>query len=222
MLVLSRRVNEKILFPSINAAIQVVSIKGGVVRLGVEAPPDVTVLREEIARLTSSPTAPMPTPRPSAPDEPSLRKLMGQLRDRLHMSPASASARCSCFWTPTVRKTPRKCCPNSATTSSFCVAAWKASWTKHRPNGRHQHARPARHCWSRMTAISASCWRAFCRMAGLEVDTAGDGPDALDYLPRSLVPMWFSWTWGCRAATARRRFAVSAAILPMLDCAFTR
>lgn len=49
MLVLSRRVNEKLLIPEINTAIQVVGIKSGVVRLGIDAPSDVTVLREELA-----------------------------------------------------------------------------------------------------------------------------------------------------------------------------
>src|SRR5437870_3923833 len=48
MLVLSRRLNEKILLPTINAAIQVVEIKRGVVRLGIDAPPEVKILREEL------------------------------------------------------------------------------------------------------------------------------------------------------------------------------
>jgi len=48
MLVLSRRLNEKILFPAFRAAIQVLGIKGNTVRLGIQAPPDVKVLREEL------------------------------------------------------------------------------------------------------------------------------------------------------------------------------
>jgi carbon storage regulator CsrA len=48
MLVLSRKLNEKILLPGTHTAIQVVGIKPGVVRLGIDAPPDVLVLREEI------------------------------------------------------------------------------------------------------------------------------------------------------------------------------
>jgi len=48
MLVLSRRLNEKILFPTIPAAIQVLAVKAGVVRLGIEAPAQVPVLREEL------------------------------------------------------------------------------------------------------------------------------------------------------------------------------
>src|SRR5262249_12966914 len=37
-----------ILFPKINTSVQVVSIKGGTVRLGIEAPPDVSILRAEL------------------------------------------------------------------------------------------------------------------------------------------------------------------------------
>src|SRR5437588_11810945 len=48
MLVLSRRPNQKIVFPGMNTTVQVVSVKPGVVRLGIEAPRDVTVLREEV------------------------------------------------------------------------------------------------------------------------------------------------------------------------------
>src|SRR5690349_3214102 len=47
MLVLSRRLNEKLLFPGLQTSVQVVSIKPGVVRLGIQAPSEVRVLREE-------------------------------------------------------------------------------------------------------------------------------------------------------------------------------
>jgi carbon storage regulator len=53
MLVLSRRLNEKLLIPSIRTAIQVLSIQGGQVRLGVEAPKEVAVFREEIYKTES-------------------------------------------------------------------------------------------------------------------------------------------------------------------------
>jgi carbon storage regulator CsrA len=48
VLVLTRRLHEKIVLPSLGMTIQVVAIKGGTVRLGIEAPPDVRVLREEL------------------------------------------------------------------------------------------------------------------------------------------------------------------------------
>jgi carbon storage regulator CsrA len=49
MLVLSRKENEKILFPHLGIALQVLRLGGGKVRLGIEAPDDVSVVRHEIA-----------------------------------------------------------------------------------------------------------------------------------------------------------------------------
>ena len=46
MLVLSRRLHERIQFPGLNITVQVVAIKPGVVRIGIEAPPDVKVFRD--------------------------------------------------------------------------------------------------------------------------------------------------------------------------------
>ena len=48
MLVLSRRVGERIFFPSICAYVKVLSVKGGKVRLSIEAPPGIRILREEL------------------------------------------------------------------------------------------------------------------------------------------------------------------------------
>jgi carbon storage regulator CsrA len=57
MLVLSRRLHEKILFPGLNITVQVVAIKPGVIRIGIEAPPDVRIVREEILGQPSTPPA---------------------------------------------------------------------------------------------------------------------------------------------------------------------
>lgn len=48
MLVLTRRENERIVLPTVNTKIQVVRIAGSTVRLGIEAPPEIPVLREEL------------------------------------------------------------------------------------------------------------------------------------------------------------------------------
>ena len=48
MLVLSRKVGERILLGD-NIKITVVRVSGGGVRLGIEAPSDVAVIREEVA-----------------------------------------------------------------------------------------------------------------------------------------------------------------------------
>ncbi|MGH7130148.1 MAG: response regulator [Planctomycetaceae bacterium] len=52
MLVITRKPQERILFPDFATAVEIVSIKGGKVRLGIEAPQRVTILREEIADAT--------------------------------------------------------------------------------------------------------------------------------------------------------------------------
>lgn len=49
MLVLSRKENERVLFPNLGIAMQILRVGGGKVRLGIEAPVDVSVVRHEIA-----------------------------------------------------------------------------------------------------------------------------------------------------------------------------
>jgi carbon storage regulator CsrA len=48
MLVLSRRTSDKILIPSLGITLEVLSIKGNVVRLGISAPQEVRILRGEL------------------------------------------------------------------------------------------------------------------------------------------------------------------------------
>ena len=70
MLVLSRRLNEKIVFPESNTVVQVVGVKPGVVRLGVRAPAEVTVLREEVHNRGAEWRAPAASaPLDPAPEE---------------------------------------------------------------------------------------------------------------------------------------------------------
>lgn len=57
MLVLSRRPSQGILI-SPNIRITVVSIKGNVVRLGVEAPREVEVVREELLEIQPESSSP--------------------------------------------------------------------------------------------------------------------------------------------------------------------
>jgi len=54
MLVLSRRPDEKILLPTVPAIIKVISSQAGLTRLGIEAPTNVPILREELCRQDRS------------------------------------------------------------------------------------------------------------------------------------------------------------------------
>jgi carbon storage regulator len=48
VLVLTRRLHEQIVLPALNVTITVVAVKGDRVRIGIEAPPDIKVMREEL------------------------------------------------------------------------------------------------------------------------------------------------------------------------------
>ena len=50
MLVLSRKCGERIVLPDCSITITVVAVKGNQVRLGITAPAEVNVLREELAQ----------------------------------------------------------------------------------------------------------------------------------------------------------------------------
>ena len=48
MLILARRRNEKIVFPHLGVTVEILSIAGNSVRIGVQAPPDIKILRQEV------------------------------------------------------------------------------------------------------------------------------------------------------------------------------
>ena len=50
MLVLSRRVGERIVLPEMGIVLTVLDVRGGHIRLGISAPPEVAVYREELWR----------------------------------------------------------------------------------------------------------------------------------------------------------------------------
>jgi carbon storage regulator CsrA len=55
VLVLTRRPHEKIVLPGLGVTIQVTAIQGGTVRIGIEAPSDVRVMREELLDQSPAP-----------------------------------------------------------------------------------------------------------------------------------------------------------------------
>jgi len=81
MLVLARQLNERIVMPSVQATIEVVAIRPNSVRLGIDAPPEVTILREEVLRRGGMP------PEALVPTEPDAETRLAQvghvLRNRL-------------------------------------------------------------------------------------------------------------------------------------------
>ena len=66
MLVLSRRVDEKIVIPSLNVTLQVVAIRPGVVRLGIDAPREIAIWRAELQERGSESRPEPAWPEPTA------------------------------------------------------------------------------------------------------------------------------------------------------------
>jgi len=56
MLVLTRKLNERIVIGD-NVRITVVGIRGNHIRIGIEAPPEVTILRDELRRFQAGETS---------------------------------------------------------------------------------------------------------------------------------------------------------------------
>lgn len=169
MLVLSRRLNEKIVFPSVPASVQAVSIKQGVVRLGIDAPGNVPVFREEVLDAGGAAMLLEATP--------DLRKLNHLIRNRLNAAGVGLSLlRLQAAQDPRVKdvldrveselkelqREVGKVCEQGPPASAS-VRTRKALLVEDNQNERE--------------LLSA-----FLRMANFDVDTAGDGAAALDYL----------------------------------------
>ena len=75
MLVLSRGRNDKIVFPNLGITVEILNIASNKVRVGVDAPPSVTVLRHELAG-EAGPAAQAESLNPA-------RKLSHEIRNRL-------------------------------------------------------------------------------------------------------------------------------------------
>jgi carbon storage regulator CsrA len=74
MLVLSRRRSEQLVFPTLGVTLHVLETKGGAVKIGIDAPPEVRVLRQELAEHGAG----------AAPARPAARSPLHALRNRLN------------------------------------------------------------------------------------------------------------------------------------------
>jgi carbon storage regulator CsrA len=169
MLILSRRLHEKVVFPGVGATVQVVAVQRGVVRLGIEAPPDVAVFRAELLDRDGA-VAAAPADR---------RQPRHELRNRLN-----AAAIGLALLRQQLRRGGQDVEATLATVDQeiqkireTCEAALAPAAPPAPP--------PARACRALLVEDDRNereLLAGFLRLAGLEVDTAGDGADALGYL----------------------------------------
>jgi carbon storage regulator CsrA len=193
MLVLSRRHSEKILFPNLGISIEVLNIAGKLVRLGVTAPRDISVVREEIQQRTSAdPLKRDPLKRDPLKRDPLKRDQLkrDQLkRDQLKRDPPSAhevrgqlnNASLALHLAVKQFRNGRV----GEAEESLNIALQKLSLVDGRLAG--QSPAPAQR--SRIQALlvddnenESALLASFLRLSGIDVDRACDGCDALDYL----------------------------------------
>lgn len=181
MLVLSRKLHERILLPSIGAAIEVVAIKPGQVRLGIVAPPEVTVLREEVPDRSAEwgPPADVAAPALSSADA-ELRRLRELCRNRLRIAAkgldqARDGLRAGQFQDVDVildRLAEDLCLLQGRLADQRPARARKPATT----------ARPRKALLVEDDRNECELLAGLLRLGGVDVDTAGDGVDALNYL----------------------------------------
>lgn len=168
MLVLSRRLNEKIILPTVPATVQVVALKPGVVRLGIQAPDNVPVFREEVMAAGGGAfVAEPPT---------DLRKLNHLIRNRLNAAGVGLS----------LLRLQSSQDPRAADVLDRIEKELRE--LQEEIGVLSQPKKPAAVKPTRRALLvednqnERELLSAFLRMADFDVDTAGDGADALDYL----------------------------------------
>jgi carbon storage regulator CsrA len=181
MLVLSRKLKEKIVLPTMKVAIQVVGIKGSTVRLGVHAPREIPVLREEIPDRAAEWSATESRPGQQVGGEVKPNKFWSTLRERLKRAGVGLGL---------VRLQLDTSLPEEAR-ATLASIQHDFQLLCHGVEGEIEVI-STEPCLSKLRLQKAllvednsnerELLAGFLRQSGLEVDTAGDGSDALDYL----------------------------------------
>lgn len=177
MLVLSRSQNEKIVFPRLDITVQVLQIGKNKVRIGVKAPREVSVLRDELATAGHSEAQPETQ---SEAFGTSQRKLSHALRNRLHT--AQLALRLSQRLMSLGRQDEAQDTLQRALDE---FAAVEAKLEEHAPADRSPHRRAL---VVDDNANESELLAAYLRACGYQVETARDGCDAMSKLDTSEHP----------------------------------
>jgi carbon storage regulator CsrA len=175
MLVLTRRTGEKVVFPGIAATVQVVASRPGVVRLGIDAPPEVAVHREEVLRRAGAPPAADLLAGKAA--EEALHRLNHAMRNRLNTATVGLA----------LLKRQRQMGLLAEMDQTLArvdreIEALRQQVEENAAAPPAPRRPPRRALLVEDDANECELLAGFLRLAGIEVATAGDGADALDYL----------------------------------------
>jgi len=183
MLVLTRRENEKILFPALDATVEVLEVKQGRVRLGITAPAELQILREEVYKAAGGQLSDATTGL-AAFQSARLKKTRHTIRNHLNSATVGlALAR---------RQLHAGLIENLEQTLSRIGEGFGSLGVE--VEGLVDRAEPPKQDRQPLALLveddSNECelLAGFLRLAGYKVDTARDGEDAMDHLRNDCIP----------------------------------
>lgn len=155
MLVVTRKPDESIVFPSLGVTVRVVRVAGQIVRIGVEAPPEIRVFRGELADAAATAPPAMTHAR---------RNLLNRLSLAIHLAR-------------------QQCAAGAARDAEATLAGAIDARTQVDNAVARRSDRPAmRALIVEDDSNERSLLAGILRMKGCECATAADGQDALEYL----------------------------------------
>ena len=169
MLVLTRRPNEKIIFPNLGVTVEILRVSGRAVCVGVEAPRDVRILRDELAdQAPDTPPA----------ESPAIREARHALRNRLNAANLAlhlVRRQLELGRVVEAEDTIEKALHELSQLDQDVGQLGK------RPDDRRAGHRP-RALLVEDDANESELLAGYLRMSGYEVHTVGNGQEALDFL----------------------------------------
>jgi carbon storage regulator CsrA len=197
MLVISRRPEQSLLFPALGIRVQVLRIQGNAVRLGVEAPPEIQVLRDEL----------YPGQLPIANNDLDRRAATHELCNRLNKVTLSLHL-VSRLWNSRQTEQATELLENTLAELQKLDREWL-----HQHFNAPREAKPSQRCRALLVDDEQNereLLAGLLRMHGCECDTACNGQDALIYLANKqrpdliLVDMWMPKCDGAATVKAIR------------------
>ncbi len=181
MLVLTRRLNEEIVFPASHTLVRVLDVRGGTVRLGVEAPREVPVVRGELLGHQPGAAAPrsvITDRNQSAPGGEATKVLLARLK-ATDIGLGLVALQLDAGHMRGARETLAALRDDFQLLRLGAEGEWQIEPVPAEPAPLKS---PRRALLVEDDRNQRELLAGFLRLSGLEVETAGDGCDALDYL----------------------------------------
>jgi carbon storage regulator CsrA len=176
MLVLSRRETDKVVFPTLGVSVEVLRIRGNVAKLGIDAPPEIPVLRHELTKQKSVDLTPDATSTRAQ-----LRELAHVVRRRLDSASQALNR---------LHETLDETC--DVTAQKIVMQLYQElQQLEHEANDALEwssEAKSTRVLVVEDSAMERKLLTSVLELSGLDVTSTNDGQDALEFLSLHSAP----------------------------------